>query len=49
MEKKFQKALEVIFFNDEVAPTVSTVSTPDGKLKVVFSEKLDATKGATRL
>ncbi len=45
--KEIPKALEVIFFNDEVAPTVSTVSTPDGKLKVVFSEKLDATKGAT--
>ncbi|GAB6562400.1 S-layer homology domain-containing protein [Bacillus mobilis] len=45
--KAIPKALEVIFFNDEVAPTVSTVSTPDGKLKVVFSEKLDATKGAT--
>ncbi|WP_237979627.1 S-layer homology domain-containing protein [Bacillus thuringiensis] len=45
--KEIPKALEVIFFNDEVAPTVSTVSTPDGKLKVVFSEKLDAAKGAT--
>ncbi|CAM4130484.1 MULTISPECIES: S-layer homology domain-containing protein [Bacillus cereus group] len=39
--KEIPKALEVIFFNDEVAPTVSTVSTPDGKVKVVFSEKLD--------
>ncbi|HFJ9403570.1 TPA: S-layer homology domain-containing protein [Bacillus paranthracis] len=45
--KEIPKALEVIFFNDEVAPTVSTVTTPDGKLKVVFSEKLDETKGAT--
>ncbi|WP_434062242.1 S-layer homology domain-containing protein [Bacillus proteolyticus] len=45
--KEIPKALEVIFFNDEVAPTVSTVSTPEGKLKVVFSEKLNATKGAT--
>ena len=38
--KDIPKALEVIFFNDEVAPTVSTVSTPDGNVKVVFSEKL---------
>ncbi|HFK1434191.1 TPA: S-layer homology domain-containing protein [Bacillus cereus] len=38
--KAIPKALEVIFFNDEVAPTVSTVSTPDGYVKVVFSEKL---------
>ncbi|WP_341518474.1 S-layer homology domain-containing protein [Bacillus paramobilis] len=38
--KAIPKALEVIFFNDEVAPTVSTVSTPDGDVKVVFSEKL---------
>ncbi|MDR4985991.1 S-layer homology domain-containing protein [Bacillus cereus] len=38
--KEIPKALEVIFFNDEVAPTVSTVSTPDGDVKVVFSEKL---------
>ncbi|MFS8350410.1 S-layer protein [Bacillus cereus] len=45
--KEIPKALEVIFFNDEVAPTVSTVSTLEGKLKVVFSEKLNATKGAT--
>ncbi|MGZ7147372.1 S-layer homology domain-containing protein [Bacillus sp. BC08] len=45
--KAIPKALEVIFFNDEVAPTVSTVSTPDGKLKVVFSEKLNEAKGAT--
>ncbi|EJS10577.1 S-layer homology domain-containing protein [Bacillus mycoides] len=45
--KEIPKALEVIFFNDEVAPTVSTVSIPEGKLKVVFSEKLNATKGAT--
>ncbi|AZJ19079.1 S-layer protein [Bacillus wiedmannii] len=40
--KDIPKALEVIFFNDEVAPTVSTVSTPDGNVKVVFSEKLSA-------
>ncbi|PGZ09627.1 S-layer protein [Bacillus cereus] len=40
--KDIPKALEVIFFNDEVAPTVSTVSTPDGDVKVVFSEKLSA-------
>ncbi|GMR67586.1 MULTISPECIES: S-layer homology domain-containing protein [Bacillus] len=45
--KEIPKALEVIFFNDEVAPTVSTVSTPDGKVKVVFSEKLDAAKTVT--
>jgi hypothetical protein len=45
--KEIQKALEVIFFNDEVAPTVSTVSTPDGKVKVVFSEKLDTAKAVT--
>ncbi|GCF74939.1 S-layer protein [Bacillus cereus] len=45
--KEIPKALEVIFFNDEVAPIVSTVSTLEGKLKVVFSEKLNATKGAT--
>ena len=32
--KEIPKALEVIFFNDEVAPTVSTVSIPEGKLKV---------------
>ncbi|MBE7104845.1 S-layer homology domain-containing protein [Bacillus cereus] len=42
--KEIPKALEVIFFNDEVAPTVSTVSTPEGKVKVVFSEKLDTNK-----
>ncbi|MGD6891324.1 S-layer homology domain-containing protein [Bacillus mobilis] len=42
--KDVPKKLEVIFFNDEVAPTVSTVTTPDGKVKVVFSEKLDTTK-----
>ncbi|EJQ53943.1 hypothetical protein IEQ_00691 [Bacillus cereus BAG6X1-2] len=45
--KDIPKALEVIFFNDEVAPTVSTVSTPDGKVKVVFSEKLDTAKAVT--
>lgn len=45
--KEIPKALEVIFFNDEVAPTVSTVSTPDGKVKVVFSEKLDTAKAVT--
>ncbi|MGG3672772.1 S-layer homology domain-containing protein [Bacillus nitratireducens] len=45
--KEIPKALEVIFFNDEVAPIVSTVSTLEGKLKVVSSEKLNATKGAT--
>ncbi|TXR67659.1 S-layer homology domain-containing protein [Bacillus sp. AR18-7] len=45
--KEIPKALEVIFFNDVVAPTVSTVSTPDGKVKVVFSEKLNEAKGAT--
>ncbi|QWH27334.1 S-layer homology domain-containing protein [Bacillus mycoides] len=45
--KAIPKALEVIFFNDEVAPTVSTVSTPDGKVKVVFSEKLDTAKAVT--
>jgi hypothetical protein len=45
--KEIPKALEVIFFNDEVAPTVSTVSTPDGKVKVVFSEKLDTEKAVT--
>ncbi|RWS39139.1 S-layer homology domain-containing protein [Bacillus mycoides] len=45
--KDIPKALEVIFFNDEVAPTVSTVATPDGKVKVVFSEKLDTTKPVT--
>ncbi|MFE4759525.1 S-layer homology domain-containing protein [Bacillus mycoides] len=38
--KDIPKTLEVIFFDDEVAPTVSTVSTPDGDVKVVFSEKL---------
>ncbi|MGG0153503.1 S-layer homology domain-containing protein [Bacillus mycoides] len=40
--KDVPKKYEVIFFNDEVAPTVSTVSTPDGNVKVVFSEKLSA-------
>ncbi|GAB6445123.1 MULTISPECIES: S-layer homology domain-containing protein [Bacillus] len=45
--KDVPKKLEVIFFNDEVAPTVSTVTTPDGKVKVVFSEKLDETKPVT--
>ncbi|MBJ8016695.1 S-layer homology domain-containing protein [Bacillus cereus group sp. N34] len=45
--KEIPKTLEVIFFNDEVAPTVSTVSTPDGKVKVVFSEKLDTAKAVT--
>ncbi|MGN5652388.1 S-layer homology domain-containing protein [Bacillus sp. Brlt_9] len=45
--KDVPKKLEVIFFNDEVAPTVSTVTTPDGKVKVVFSEKLDTTKPVT--
>ncbi|MDM5192295.1 S-layer homology domain-containing protein [Bacillus hominis] len=40
--KDVPKKYEVIFFNDEVAPTVSTVSTPDGDVKVVFSEKLSA-------
>ncbi|KXY32607.1 S-layer protein [Bacillus cereus] len=45
--KDVPKKYEVIFFNDEVAPTVSTVSTPEGKLKVVFSEKLNETTGAT--
>ncbi|MGN4444760.1 S-layer homology domain-containing protein [Bacillus cereus group sp. MYBK79-1] len=45
--KEIPKALEVIFFNDVVAPTVSTVSTPDGKVKVVFSEKLNETKSVT--
>ncbi|MGH0942284.1 S-layer homology domain-containing protein [Bacillus mycoides] len=45
--KAIPKAIEVIFFNDEVAPTVSTVATPDGKVKVVFSEKLDTEKAVT--
>ncbi|WP_270340748.1 S-layer homology domain-containing protein [Bacillus mobilis] len=45
--KDVPKKLEVIFFNDEVAPTVSTVTTPDGKVKVVFSEKLDTAKPVT--
>nr|WP_144505671.1 S-layer homology domain-containing protein [Bacillus mycoides] len=45
--KEIPKALEAIFFNDEVAPTVSTVSTPYGKVKVVFSEKLDTAKAVT--
>ncbi|TCW51372.1 S-layer family protein [Bacillus thuringiensis] len=45
--KDVPKKLEVIFFNDEVAPTVSTVTTPDGKVKVVFSEKLDTKKPVT--
>ncbi|MED1401923.1 S-layer homology domain-containing protein [Bacillus mycoides] len=40
--KDVPKKYEVIFFNDEVAPTVSTVTTPDGDVKVVFSEKLSA-------
>ncbi|KXZ00982.1 S-layer protein [Bacillus cereus] len=45
--KEIPKALEVIFFNDEVAPTVSTVSTPDGDVKVVFSEKLNENEKVT--
>ncbi|MBJ8055096.1 S-layer homology domain-containing protein [Bacillus cereus] len=45
--KDIPKALEVIFFNDEVAPTVSTVSTPDGNVKVVFSEKLSKDAAVT--
>ncbi|MGO5010093.1 S-layer homology domain-containing protein [Bacillus wiedmannii] len=45
--KVIPKALEAIFFNDKVAPTVSTVSTPDGDVKVVFSEKLNENEKVT--
>ncbi|WP_410986017.1 S-layer homology domain-containing protein [Bacillus paranthracis] len=44
--KDVPKKYEVIFFNDEVAPTVSTVTTPGGDVKVVFSEKLSTKEDA---
>ncbi|MFJ7977694.1 S-layer homology domain-containing protein [Peribacillus sp. NPDC096379] len=42
--KDVAKAVELLLFNDEVNPTVSSISTPKGTLKVTFSEKLDETK-----
>ncbi|KIL76506.1 S-layer homology domain-containing protein [Bacillus badius] len=47
--KEFAKSdyVTAFIFKDDVKPTVSAVSTPNGDLRIVFGEKLDTTANAT--